>query len=259
MHSRGEFDFYLNLMGVFCLDYDYLLDLGDITLRAVISIFFLFIITRLLGKKQISQLTLFDYIIGISLGSIAANMASTTDVPYSHTIMSMAVYSAVSIIISIITNKSVWARRFFTGRTFLLIDNGKILEVNLNKVKYDVNDLLAEARNAGYFNIADVAYALLETNGKISFMPVSDKEPVTLSDLNITKKQDRLTANVIIDGVVMLDNLRAVGLNDDWLKNSLAVLKVKSEKNIILATVDSDNKLLVYEKTHLNVKRTPID
>lgn len=241
------------------MDYGYLIDIGDIVLRGFISICFLFIITRMLGKKQISQLTLFDYIIGISLGSIAANMASTTDVPYSHAIAAMIVYGAVSLTISIVTNKSIWARRFFSGRTFLLIDNGKILESNLNKVKYDINDLLAQARNAGYFNIADVAYALLETNGEISFMPISDKQPVTLSDMNIKKQQDRLTASVIIDGVVMVNNLKAIGLNEEWLKNSLAFYNIKSEKEVVLATVDTNNKLTVYEKTHKLIKCTQID
>ncbi|MEG0692278.1 MAG: DUF421 domain-containing protein [Oscillospiraceae bacterium] len=241
------------------MNFDYLWDIGDIILRAFISICFLFIITRLMGKKQISQLTFFDYVIGISLGSIAAAMASSTDVPYEHTLTSMTVYTVIALTISIVTNKSMWARRFFTGKTFLLIDKGKILEENLNKVKYDINDLLAQARNAGYFNIADVHYALLETNGKISFMPVSDKQPTTVSDLNIVKPQDRLTANVIIDGVIIANNLKAVGLNNDWLKSNLEKQHINPIQDIILATVDTDNNLSVYLKSKKVIKTTPID
>ncbi|MFZ2539991.1 MAG: DUF421 domain-containing protein [Oscillospiraceae bacterium] len=241
------------------MNFDFLLDIGNIILRAFISICFLFIITRLMGKKQISQLTFFDYIIGISLGSIAAAMASSTEIPYSHTLTAMIVYTVITLTISHITNKSIIARRFFTGRTFLLIDKGKIIEENLSKVKYDVNDLLAQARNAGYFNISDVSYALLETNGKISFMPVSDKQPTTLGDLNIVKPQDRLTASVIIDGVIMLNNLKAVGLNEDWLRINLDKQNIKSQKDIILATVDTDNNLSVYHKTKKLIKTTCID
>lgn len=241
------------------MNYDFFWDIGDIALRSVLSISFLFIITRLMGKKQISQLTFFDYIIGISLGSIAATMAASTDIPYTHTLTAMAVYTIIALTISIVTNKSIIARRFFTGKTFLLIDKGKILEKNLSKVKYDVNDLLAQARNAGYFNIADVYYALLETNGKISFMPVSDKQPATIGDLNITKPQDRLTATVIIDGVVMLHNLNSIGLNQDWLDNKLTKQKVHSIKAVILATVDTDNNLSVYLKTQKVISTTSID
>lgn len=241
------------------MDLEFFWDIGNIVIRAFISVCFLFIITRLMGKKQISQFTHFDYVIGISIGSIASEMASTTEIPFTHTITAMIIYTAVAITISVITNKSIFARRFFTGRTFILIDQGKILEKNLSKVKYDVNDLLSQARNAGYFNIADIHYALLETNGKISFMPVADKQPPTLGDLNIIKNQEALTCNVIIDGEIMIDNLNSIGLNTEWLKSTLKKQNVISEKNIILATVDTEKNLKVYHKTKKLKLTTPLD
>lgn len=234
-------------------------DLGDIALRSLLSLTVLFFITRLMGKKQISQLTFFDYVIGISIGSLAAEMAATDEVPYQHGLTAIVVYGLIAWVISLITNKSIKARRFFTGHTFLLIDKGKILEENMAKVKYDVNDLLSEARNAGYFNIADIQYALLETNGKISFLPKVDKQPPTLGDLNIQKAQEGLCANVIIDGEIMADNLQAAGLDETWLKNELEKQKAGSVPDIILATVDTDNALSIYPKTRKTVKRTAID
>ncbi len=234
-------------------------DLADITLRSVFSLGVLFVITRLMGKKQISQLTFFDYVIGISIGSIAAELAATDDIPYQHAIMGMVVYGLIAWLISVITNKSIRARRFFTGHTYLLIDRGKILEQNLSKVKYDVNDLLSEARNAGYFNIADIEYALLETNGKISFLPKAEQSPPTLSDLGLTRPQVGLTANVIIDGEIMAENLRMIGLDQDWLQKELRKQHYNRISQVILATVDSDNVLTVYGKTGKNVRRTPID
>lgn len=231
----------------------------DILLRAVLSIVFLFIITRVMGKKQISQLTYFDYVIGISIGSIAAEMASNIDVNYIDALSSMAIYALIAIIISIVTNKSIKARRFFTGKTFILINNGKIIEQNLNKVRYDINDLLSEARNAGYFNISDIQYALLETNGKISFLPVTQKQPATLGDLGINKAQEGLTANVIIDGKIMDKNLNMIGFNREWLHTQLKSQNAPNIKDIILATVDSNNTLKVFEKTKNIIPETQID
>ncbi len=237
----------------------HLVDLGDIALRSFLSLVVLFLITRMMGKKQISQLTFFDYVIGISIGSLAAAMAATDDIPYEHALTAIVVYGILAWLIALITNKSILARRFFTGHTFLLIDRGKILEKNLSLVKFDVNDLLSEARNAGYFNVADIEYALLETNGKISFLPKAAKQPLTCGDMNIQKPQDGLTANVIIDGVIMAENLKMTGLTEEWLKSELSKQRINNIARVILATVDSSRTLSVYLKTGSPVKKTVID
>lgn len=237
----------------------YITDVGDIAVRAIVSLVVLFLITRMMGKKQLSQLTFFDYVVGISIGSLASELAATDEVPYQHALTGIVVYGVCAWLISLITNKSILARRFFTGHTFLLIDRGKILEENMAKVKYDINDLLSEARNAGYFNIADIEYALLETNGKISFLPKSDRLPPTLADLNLQKPQERLTANVIIDGEVMAENLKMIGLNEEWLKKELAKQHIRKITDVILATVDGTNALSIYAKTRRVVKKTAVD
>ncbi len=234
-------------------------DLGDIALRSVISLAVLFMITRMMGKKQISQLTFFDYVIGISIGSISAELAFNNDIPYSHGLIAVAIYGVIAILISVLTNKRLWARRFFTGRAFILIDKGKILEENLTKVRYDINDLLAEARNSGYFNISDIEYAVMETNGKLSFLPKEEKSPPLLEDLGIQKKQEGLVANVIIDGKVMRENLQNAGLNEDWLKQELKKQHFSSIHEIILATADNNNALTVFPRTHKPRKNTPMD
>ncbi|MEG2814041.1 MAG: DUF421 domain-containing protein, partial [Oscillospiraceae bacterium] len=143
------------------------IDMLDVALRAFLSIIFLFIITRLMGRKQISQLSFFDYVIGISIGSIAAGMATGISIPYIHGFIAMAIYTIIAILISILTSKSILMRRFVNGRAYLLIKSGKILEKNLQKVRYDINDLLSEARYAGYFDINDIEYAIMEASGRI--------------------------------------------------------------------------------------------
>lgn len=239
------------------------IDTLDVALRSFFSILFLFIITRLMGRKQISQLSFFDYVIGISIGSIAAGMATGLDIPYLHGFISMAVYTIVAIIISILTNKSIFIRRFVNGRAYLLIKNGKILEKNLGKVRYDVNDLLAEARYAGYFNINDIECAIMEASGRISFLPKSQTEPIKREDLFLHPDQENLCANLIIDGKIMFSNLKQAGFNEEWLKIELKKINAPKIEDIILAMVQTSNKnspeLFIYKKTQNLVQKTFLD
>ena len=146
-----------------------LMFIGNVLLRSIISIVVLFILTKLMGAKQISQLTFFDYAIGISIGSIAADIAADIESSYLDAVISMGIYAGVAIIISYITKKSMKARRLLTGTPTILIDKGHILKQNLSKSKFDINELLCECRVSGYFNIADLEYAIMEPNGRISF------------------------------------------------------------------------------------------
>ena len=220
----------------------------DIVLRAVLAVAALFVLTRILGVKQISQLSFFDYVIGISMGSIAAEMTVNRDLPYHYAVIAMLVFSLIALGISVWTDKSIWARRIFVGTPMLLIENGKIEEKNLKHAKLDVNELLAECRAQGYFNIADIKFAVMETTGKVSLMPKEDKKNVTCGDMNLAPAQEGLVANVIIDGKIMERNLKAAGKNDDWLRSELKRQKCGQMSDIFLATLDADGALSVYFK-----------
>lgn len=186
-------------------------DFGDVALRAFLSIVVLFILTKLMGNKQISQLNFFDYIIGISIGSIAAEMATTTDRPHHFFVLAMVIYTIITVLITYIARKSIAMRRFFNGTPVPLVENGKIIEKNLVKAGFDVNDLLTELRYAGYFNIEDVQYALEETDGRVSIIPRPSARPATCEDLKITDAKPTLPqSDVIIDGKIMTNNLKSV-------------------------------------------------
>ncbi len=217
-----------------------LMFIGNVLLRSIISIVVLFILTKLMGAKQISQLTFFDYAIGISIGSIAADIAADIESSYLDAVISMGIYAGVAILISYVTTKSMKARRLLTGTPTILIDKGHILKQNLSRSKFDINDLLCECRVSGYFNIADLEYAIMEPNGRISFIPKAAKKPVTAEDLNLTPSQEKLVANIIIE------NLKAMGKNEDWLLHHLKQQNIKNKDDIILATLDEDNNLSVY-------------
>ena len=148
-----------------------IMEILDVILRCLVSLVTLFFVTKMIGKKQVSQFSLFDYVIGISIGNFAAEMAINLDSEYLHGTVAVIVFGVVAYFVSIITLKSLKARKFFIGDPTIIIEDGKILYKNLKRAKFDVNDLLEECRINGYFDISEIDYALMEANGKISFLP----------------------------------------------------------------------------------------
>lgn len=223
------------------------IEVGDVVIRAIVSLFTLFLVTKLLGKKQVSQLSLFDYVIGISIGNFAAEMTINVDSQYMNGTVAVLVFGLVAYIVSLLTMKSIHLRRFFMGRPTLLIQDGKMLMKGLKKVKFDVNDMLEECRGNGYFDISEIAYAVMEANGKISILPKSEYRQPTLKDLNIKGQRAGLCANVIIDGKLMQDAINNMHIDEDWVLHELKVQGKKID-NVLLATLDDNQKLVVYEK-----------
>lgn len=216
--------------------------------RTIITMVLLFLLAKLMGKKQVSQLNLFDYIIGITIGSVAADISLDLNKNFIDGLVCLTVFGLAGAFISFIALKSIVLRRFFSGTPSMIIEDGKIIEDGLKKVKFDINDLLEEMRGAGYFNADDIAYAIMETNGKISFLPKDKEKPVTKKDMNLKIEPSFLTANIIIDGKIMFNNLKAMHKEKAWLIKQLKVLGYASLDNILLATLDNNDKILVYCK-----------
>lgn len=216
--------------------------------RSLFSLVALFLITKLIGRKQVSELSLFDYVIGISIGNFAAEMTINLDAPYTHGIIAVIVFGLSAYIVSFATMKSICLRRWIIGTPILMIQNGKILEKNLRKVMIDVNDLLEQCRSAGYFDLNEIEYAVMEANGKISILPVSEYKPLTPKDMKIKVSKSCLCANVIIDGNIMKKSLKNMNKTEDWLKQELKVKGYQDTNQILLATLDNQEKLTIYEK-----------
>ena len=222
-------------------------ELIRVTLRALLSLVTLFLVTKMLGKKQVSQLSLFDYVIGISIGNFAAEMTINLESHFLNGTLAVLIFGLVAYAISIVTMKSIVLRRYFMGIPTVLIDDGILLEASLKKVKFDVNNLLEECRSGGYFDISDIAYAIMEANGKVSILPKSSAQNVTVKDMGLKQDKVGLCANVIIDGKIMIENLRNYGKKEDWLLKELKN-RGKKVEDIFLATVDVNEKLMIYEK-----------
>lgn len=224
-------------------------ELGAVISRALMSLVALFIVTKLIGKKQVSELSLFDYVIGISIGNFAAEMTINTDSPEINGIIAVFIFGLIAYLVSIATMKSIILRRFFIGTPTILIQKGKILEKNLKRCKMDVNDLLEQIRIGGYFNLDEVDYAIMEANGKVSIFPKGENKPATLKDLKLKVEKQSLCSNVIIDGKIMHGNLENMHKDENWL---IKQLKVKGKKldEILLATLDLNEKLILYERNY---------
>jgi len=217
-------------------------------IHSFVSVSVLFIFTRIMGKKQIAQLTFFDYVIGISIGSIAAQSSVDPDIHFTQGVTGLAVFTLFSITLSHISLNNLTARKILDGSTSVLIEDGKIIESNLKKNSLTVNDLLEECRQKDAFNIADVQYAILETNGKLSVMLNPIKQPITFRGLNIIPESQGLCVNLIIDGKIMKTHLSMLHKDEGWLKSELKKQKIYEYSDVLLAFVDNEGSLNVHLK-----------
>lgn len=212
-----------------------------------VSIAVLFILTKIMGYKQMSQFSLFDYINGITIGSIAAEMATNLE-DYHRPLTAMIIYGFSATCLSVLSGKSMSARRFLTGKPLILLHHGVLYQENLKKGKIDINEFLTQCRISGYFDISKLQTAILEGNGHISFLPKAEERPVTPTDLQLTPEEENLTATLVIDGHIMTHNLKHSGKNEKWLTSQLSALGYSDPKEVLLATCDLNNKLTVFAK-----------
>jgi len=223
------------------------MDYLQVLLTTLLSVVTLFLLAKLMGNKQMNQLSLFDYIVGISIGSIAAEMAFDLE-GVQFKLIAMVIYGLLAYLISVLTNKSLKLRRLITGRPLLLFDNETLYRKNFTRAHMDINDFLSIARVNGYYSLQDISTAMLEINGQVSFLPKSGKRPVNPEDLGLAPAQEHVQVNLVQDGVLMEENLKAAGRSADWLRGKLAEKNYHSLKNIFLACLDADETFTVYEK-----------
>lgn len=221
------------------------MDYINVALRGFFAFAFLLLFSRLVGKKQINQFSFFDYIVGITVGSIAATMTTELDSPpYIH-LLGMFVWFLFSWILGVITIKNRVASKLFLGEPTIIIHNGKILERNMAKMNYHMDELMQQLRIRGVFDPKDVEFAVLETNGYLSVKKKSQKRTLTPQDLKIPTKYEGMSIELIYDGQILHQNLEMIGLNQKWLMAELRKQKINSLDQVSLCTIDSEGKLYV--------------
>ncbi|MDQ0900303.1 uncharacterized membrane protein YcaP (DUF421 family) [Paenibacillus sp. V4I7] len=219
-------------------------DWMNIVVRSFFALFFLFVLTRILGKKQISQLTFFEYVLGITIGDLAGTISTDVDYNFWHGVIAILVWVLIPLTLEILTLKSKTLRLWFEGRGTVVVQDGKILENNLKKERYTGDELLEQLRTKSVFRVADVEFAMLEANGDLSVLLKSELQPLTPKHLGIKLNIEKPTQSVIMDGVIQDEPLAVTGRGRGWLHTELDKLGVTKE-NVFLAQVDTHGELTV--------------
>lgn len=222
------------------------MEILKVALAALFSAAALFIIAKIIGHKQVAQLEFFDYITGITIGSIGAEIATTLEKPWWKPIISMIVFGAVTVALSITARKVPKSRKFINGTPTILMNNGKIYKKNMKKAKLELSEFMLLCRQEGYFNLNDIQTAVFEYNGKLSILPISTKRPLNPEDMQLLPKQESISTEVIMDGRVLSENLKRRGLDENWLKRQLSEQGYTSAKELFLGLCDENNKLTLY-------------
>ncbi len=216
-----------------------------VIIRSILAFFSLLLLVRLMGKQQIAELTFFDYVVGISIGSIASTLSVQVNQNTTATIVGMIIWTILPIMLSRLTLNNVWIRKVVDGEATIVIQNGKLLENHLKKLRISIDDLLLQLRSQGIFNIEDVEFALFETNGSLSIQKKADTQPVTPKDLNIPTQYDGLPTELILDGKVLIDALRSLHLSKAWLLHQLSTKNIHDFCKVSIAQLDTKGNLYV--------------
>lgn len=211
-----------------------------------LSVISLFLIAKVMGHKQLAQLDFFDYICGITIGSIAAELATELEAPWKP-LTSLVIYGGVAVILSLITHKIPLSRKFINGSPSIILDNGKLYRKNMKKAKIDLSEFMVMCREQGYFDLTDIQTAVLESNGQLSILPTSIKRPSTPEDLNLEPEPAHINTEIIMDGRIMKENLKRMGTDEIWLQKELKKQGYKNAKEIFLGVCDNNLKVTFFK------------
>lgn len=229
----------------------------NVAIRTISAFIVILVVTRLLEKEQLGQLTFYEYITGITIGSLAADMAIYSMVSPLLIMMSLLVFSALTWLSGWISLKSRVARKLLEGEPTIVMQNGKIMEENMSRIRYNVDDLLVQLRNKDVFNPADVEFAILEPHGQLSVLLKSSKKPVTREDMQVPTQYEGICSELIMDGEIIYQNLQQNSLDEAWLINELKKQGINSPENIMLASLDTSGNLFVdrkHDNLHVEVR-----
>lgn len=224
-----------------------MIEILKLLLFSFFAVLYLFIISKIMGKKQIAQLEYIDYVMGISIGSIAAEMATdVSETPFYYYLIGMSVFLIFDLFVSFLGRKGPLLKNFFKGRPKTIIYDGKLEYNAIKKSKLDVNDVISMCREKGYFDITQIAFGVFETSGGLSVMPKSNYKQLTIEDMGIKVEKSALPCYLIIDGHISYSTLRELNKDAKWLYKK-AKLDKKKLKNVLLASYDEKNDEIIVQ------------
>lgn len=221
------------------------LNLLHVALSSLLSVLALFLLARLMGRRQISQMDVFDYIIGITIGSIAAELAISPEA-VGDKLLAMAVYAGSAVLLNVVTNKSRWASKIINGDPLTVFDRGLFQRKNLARAKMSIAELLALLRAQGYFDLSQVRTVVIEANGKLSILPMTANRPATPADMGLAPAQEPVFTEFIMDGHILEKNLQSAGFDEKWLAKQVQAQGFERPADVFLAQWDGQGTLACY-------------
>ncbi len=219
-----------------------------VILRTLILFVLVVVVMRLMGKRQIGQLQPYELAVLIMVSALAAIPMEDIGIPLINSIIPIALLLSFQVLVSFSAQKSERVRAMLCGRPSVVIMNGKIMEAELKNLRVNINDLLEQLRIAGYSNIAEVEFAIMETNGELSVVSKSQYRPVKPKDIGISTSYEGLPYPLVIDGNVNYENLSKVKLDELWLKEELAKFGMTSFQEVLFASLDTEGNLYYQRK-----------
>lgn len=220
-----------------------------VIIRAIVAFFLLLIMTRLMGKTQLSQLNFFDYVVGITIGSTASTLATNMDTPAVAGVTSILVWSGLAIAIDRLTLKNIYIRKIIEGEPSVIIKNGKLMEKAMARANYDLAELMVQLRNKNIFNLSEVEEAVLEPDGQLSVLLKSQYQPVTPQDLNLDTQYKGMPQVLVVNGNIARHRLTELNLSEDWLLEQLRNLGINDLAEVMVAQLDTSGRLYVDKKS----------
>lgn len=217
-----------------------------VILTSLLSVAVLFLLAKIMGHKQIAQLDLFDYIAGITIGSIGAELATELEEPLKP-LIALLIYGGVTFGFSMLTSKFPRMRKYINGSPTVILNAGKLYRKNMRKAKLELSEFMVMCREEGYFNLDDIQTAIFEYNGRLTILPVSSKRPTTPADIGLSPQQETINAEVIMDGRILGENLKRMGLDANWLQKKLEEQGFHSAKEVFLGLCSTDHKLSLFK------------
>lgn len=217
-----------------------------VILTSLLSVAVLFLLAKIMGHKQIAQLDLFDYIAGITIGSIGAELATELEEPLKP-LIALLIYGGVTFGFSMLTGKFPRMRKYINGSPTVILNAGKLYRKNMRKAKLELSEFMVMCREEGYFNLDDIQTAIFEYNGRLTILPVSSKRPTTPTDIGLSPQQETINAEVIMDGRILGENLKRMGLDANWLQKKLEEQGFHSAKEVFLGLCSTDHKLSLFK------------
>ena len=221
------------------------MELLQVAITSVVSFLVLFFLAKIMGHRQIAQLSVFDYINGITIGSIAAELATELEKPL-RPLLALVIYALLTVLLEALALKYQRLRKFISGTPSIILDNGKLYRENMKKARLDLTEFLIQCRQQGYFDLGAIQTAVYESDGRLTILPVAERRPATPEDLGVAPEKEQFFTEVIMDGRILGGTLQRMGVNETWLEKQLRAQGYHSAKEIYLGLVDGNKQLSLY-------------